>query len=778
MVVRHSASHWGALEAHVENGRLDAVTPFAGDRNPSPTIASLPGAVYHRCRIGRPMVRASYLTHSHGADRSKRGAEPFVPVSWDRALSLIADELARIRGEHGNEAIYGGSYGWGSAGRLHNACNLLHRFLNLFGGFTDSIGSYSCAAAEAVVPHILGDFNQVLKTQSDWRSIAESSRLVLAFGGMPPRNAQIGAGGMGNHVTRDWLKRCRERGVEFIYVGPVMSDMADFLGAEWIRPRPNSDTALMLGLAHTLVAEGREDRAFLDRYTVGFERFRRYLMGESDGTPKSAAWAAAITGLDAAIIRRLAQRLAATRSLITISWSLQRADHGEQSYWAAITLAAILGQIGLPGGGIGFGYSSTGNMGTPAEGVSRRRISEGRNPIDRAIPVARISDMLLNPGTTIDFDGRRITYPDIRLIYWCGGNPFHHHQDLNRLLAAWQRPETIIVHEPWWTPLARYADIVLPATTSFERNDIGGGTRDLFILAMQKAIEPVGEARDDYRVFVELATRFGFTEAFTEGRSEMEWLRHFYESDRELAFRKNIALPPFETFWAEGHVKLPAPDRPIVFLEDFRRAPELHPLPTPSGKIEIFSERVAGFGYEDCPGHACWIEPVEWLGAPLAARYPLHLISNQPSTRLHSQLDQGIVSGAGKIAGREPVWIHPTDAAPRGIASGDVVRIFNDRGAVLAGAVVSDRVQARVIQLATGAWFDPERPGEPRSLCKHGNPNVLTRDQGTSRLGQGPSAHSCLVDVAPYREEVPEISAFQPPEILDQETLGAGDRHG
>lgn len=767
MAIRHSSSHWGAIEAHVEDGRLTAVKPFARDRNPSPIIGSLAGAVYHRSRIERPMVRASWLEKGIGSNRTGRGAEAFVPVSWDKAMALVAAELARVKAEHGNEAIYGGSYGWGSAGRLHNACTLLHRFLNLFGGFTDSVGSYSCAAAEAAVPHILGDFNQILRTQTDWRSIAENTRLVLAFGGLPPRNSQIASGGQGSHDTRHWQERCRANGVQFVYVGPVMSDMADFLGAEWIRPRPNSDTAMMLGMAHTLLTEGLHDQAFLDRYSVGFATFRAYLMGESDGQPKDAAWAAALTGLEAATIRDLARRMAATRSMVTISWSLQRGDHGEQSYWAAITLACMLGQIGLPGGGIGFGYSNTGNMGAPVEGVSRLRMQEGENPIGRFIPVARIADMLLNPGDTIDFDGQRITYPDIRLIYWAGGNPFHHHQDLNRLLAAWRKPETIIVHEPWWTPLARYADIVLPATTTFERNDIGGASRDPFILAMQKAIEPVAEARDDYRIFADLAERFGVAEAFTEGRSEMGWIRHFYESDRAQAFRKNIDLPDFESFWERGHVELPAPDQPIVFLEQFRRAPELYPLTTPSGRIEVFSERVASFGYDDCPGHAAWIAPAEWLGAELAERYPLHLVSNQPSTRLHSQLDNGVVSADGKVGGREPVWIHPSDAAPRGIADGDIVRVFNDRGATLAGAVVTERVQPRAIQLATGAWFDPENPGAPGSLCKHGNPNVLTLDKGTSRLGQGPSAHSCLVDVEPWRGPAPEVTAFEPPSALD-----------
>ena len=766
MDTKHSAAHWGAIKARVEAGRLVAVEAFDKDENPSAIIESMAGAVYHETRISRPMVRAGYLAKGVESNRAKRGAEPFVPVTWERALALVENELNRVKSKFGNEAIYGGSYGWGSAGLLHNACSLLHRFLNLFGGFTDSVGSYSCAAAEAVVPHFLGDFNQVLKSLTDYRSIAESSRLVVAFGGLPQKNAQIAAGGSGNHSTDGWLKRCRDNGVGFVYVGPIKSDMADFLDAEWICPRPNTDTAIMLGMAHTLVAESLHDRAFLDRYTVGFERFCAYLMGERDGVPKSADWAAAISGLEAGTIRSLARRMAATRSMLSISWSLQRSLNGEQTHWAAVTLAAMLGQIGLPGGGIGFGYSCEGNVGQPADATSRLRISEGANPVDRYIPVARIADMLLNPGATIDFDGKKIVFPDIRLVYWAGGNPFHHHQDLNRLIAAWRKPETIIVHEPWWNPLARHADIVLPATTSFERNDIGGATRDPFILAMQKAIEPVGEARDDYAVFAELAGRMGFAEAFTEGRSEEQWLRHFYDSDRERARRRNVSLPSFEEFWAKGHVEFPAPDQPTVLLEDFRRTPELYPLTTPSGKIEIYSETVAGFGYDDCPGHAYWVEPEEWLGADLANRFPLHLLSNQPRTRLHGQLDNGATSWRAKVGGREALWINPADAGARGIKTGDVVRVFNDRGACLAGAIVTDSVQPRVLQLPTGAWYDPETPGEIGSLCKHGNANVLTLDKGSSRLGQGPSAHSCLVEVERFVGPPPRVSAFDPPEIL------------
>jgi len=761
-----SATHWGAVEARVRNGRLVEVAPFRGDSDPTPILQSLAGAVHDATRIRCPAVRAGYLRDGPGADRSRRGAEPFVEVSWERASTLVEAELRRVRQQHGNTAIYGGSYGWGSAGRLHNAPTLLHRFLNFFGGYTGSVNSYSCAAAIVVMPHIVGDWYDMFHQMTDWRSIAEHSRLVIAFGGLPLRNAQVVAGGCGDHTASGWLQRCRERGVRFVNLGPLRDDMAAFLAAEWIQARPNTDVAIMLGMAHTLISEGLHDTAFLAHYCVGFDRFQDYVMGAGDGQPKSAAWAAAISGLDADTIQRLARDAAGQRTILTLGWSLQRADHGEQVYWMAITLAAMLGQIGLPGGGFGFGMTAVGNTAQPADPSSRARLAQGENPTGRFIPVARIADMLLNPGATIDYDGLGLTYPDIRMIYWCGGNPFHHHQDLNRLLEAWRKPETIVVHEPWWTPLARHADIVLPATTSFERNDIGGATRDPFFLAMHKAIEPVGAARSDFEIFRVLAGRLGFAEDFTEGRDEMGWLRHLYELDRQQAARHAIELPDFETFWARGHVALPVPEKPMVLLEDFRRDPDAHPLSTPSGRIEIFSDTIASFGYEDCPGHAAWLEPAEWLGAAMAQRYPLHLISNQPSTRLHSQLDNGIVSRDGKVAGREPVWIHPADAARRRIANGEVVRVFNDRGACLAGAVVTDRIQPGVVQIATGAWYDPETPGASGSLCKHGNVNVLTLDKGTSRLAQGPSAQTCLVEIERFDGTPPPVTAFDPPVLL------------
>jgi biotin/methionine sulfoxide reductase len=285
---------------------------------------------------------------------------------------------------------------------------------------------------------------------------------------------------------------------------------------------------------------------------------------------------------------------------------------------------------------------------------------------------------------------------------------------------------------------------------------------------MQKAIESIGEARTDYDIYSLLAERLGFGTQFTEGRTEMEWLRHLYDLARDQAAKRCIGMPSFEAFWEAGHVEFQVPDNPPVLLAAYRDDPEAHPLRTPSGRIELFSETIAAFGYDDCPGHPVWLEPAEWLGSEQAAVYPLHLLSNQPRSRLHSQLDCGEVSRGSKVANREPVWLHPDDATVRGIANGDVVRIYNDRGACLAGAVVTDAIRSGVIQLATGAWFDPLDPAEIGSLDKHGNPNVLTLDKGTSKLAQCSIAQTTLVEVERFDGEPAPITAFEPPSVVQR----------
>ncbi len=757
------SSHWGAYNAVVEDGRLIEVLPFALDPDPSPMLRSIPDAVHHHSRVSAPAIRAGWLKHGPGAANDGRGGDRYVEVSWERALDLVATELKRVIAEHGNRAIFGGSYGWASAGRFHHAQYQLRRFLGAIGGFTNSRETYSNAAGAVLVKNVLGTHNAINGPGTSWQSIAEHTRLVVMFGGLPLRNTQVTPGGAVEHRTREWLHRVKAAGVKFCNLSPMRDDAAAFLEAEWLAPRPHSDTAIILGLAHTLIAEELHDPDFLARYCVGFERFRDYLMGRGDGVAKDADWAARLSEIPAETIRNLARRMAATRSFITMNWSLQRADHGEQPFWAAIALAAMLGQIGLPGGGFGFGYGSMEGLAGLRPEAPTPSLPMGHNAVRDFIPVARIADLLLNPGTPFQYDGQDLTYPEIKLVYWSGGNPFHHHQDINRLIGAWRRPDTVIVNEAFWTATARHSDIVLPATTSLERNDLGAASRDRFIIAMKQAIAPVGHARNDFDAFSDLAERFELRDLFTEMRDEMGWVRYLYDTAAEQAAKRGTRWLDFDEFWERGYFEMPAVAKPIVLFEKFRANPNRDKLATPSGRIEIFSAKIAGFGYDDCLGHAAWLEPAEWLGSSIAKTFPLHLITTQPGTRLHGQMDMGRVSQESKVAGREPIRINREDAAARGICSGDVVRVFNTRGAILAGAAVSDEIRPGVVQMSTGAWYDPEHPGVIGSLDKHGNPNVLTLDKGTSRLAQGPSAQTTLVQIEKFIGEPPPVSAFDSP---------------
>jgi biotin/methionine sulfoxide reductase len=760
-----NGSHWGAFEPIVDDGRVTEARPFAKDPDPSPLLRSIPDAVYHHSRVAQPAVRTGWLEHGPGGARDRRGADRYVPISWDRALDLIAGEIKRVIRDRGNHAIYAGSYGWSSAGKFHHARTQLQRFLGGIGGFTGARDTYSNAAGAVLVKNVLGSMQAMNGPGTSWKSIAEHSDLVVMFGGMPTRNTQVTPGGVGEHTTRGWLEQVKAAGVEFCNISPMRDDAAAFLDAEWIAPRPHSDTALMLALAHTLIVEGLHDADFLARYCAGFSRFRDYLLGAEDGVAKTADWAAGLSEISADRIRGLARRMAGSRTFINVNWSLQRGDHGEQPIWAAIALASVLGQVGLPGGGFGFGYGSMEGLAGLVQDSPTPTHSPGRNPIRSFIPVARIADLLLNPGQPFQYDGHDLVYPDIDLVYWCGGNPFHHHQDLNRLIRAWRRPSTIVVQDPWWTATARHADIVLPTTTTLERDDIGASPRDRFIIAMKQAIAPVGEARDDFAIFSGLAERFGTRELFTEGRSAFEWLRHIYDKARERANPRVLEWPSFDEFWRRGYLETPEAPTPNVIFEEFRMNPDANPLPTPSGRIEIFSEKIASYNYVDCPGHPTWMEPAEWLGSAAARTYPLHLLTTQPAARLHGQMDMGRVSQQSKVAGREPMRINRADAGARGIGDGDVVCVFNDRGAILAGAVLTDDIRPGVIQISTGAWYDPVEPGAIGSLDKHGNPNVLTLDKGTSRLAQGPSAQTTLVQVEKFVGDPPPVSAFETPMI-------------
>ncbi|VGM96611.1 Trimethylamine-N-oxide reductase 2 precursor [uncultured Avibacterium sp.] len=770
-----TAAHWGPLGVVVEDGKVVK----SGPAIPAPLTNELQSVVadqlYSETRVKYPMVRKGYLEGNK--DTTLRGRDEWVRVSWEQAFDLVAKEMKRVRDSYGATGIYAGSYGWYSSGSLHAARTLLHRYLNVTGGFVGSKGDYSTGAAQVIMPHVLGTI-EVYEQQTSWETILESSEIVVLWSANPLTTLRI-AWTSTDQEGLAYFKKLKESGKRIICIDPVRSESCEFLGAEWIPINTATDVPLMLGIAHTLVSENKHDKAFLKKYTSGYDKFEEYLLGKIDGQPKDATWASKLTGVPVEVIKQLANDFVTKRTMLMGGWGMQRQRHGEQSHWMMVTLASMLGQIGLPGGGFGFSYHyANGGVPTATGGIlgsitANPAVQAGEKTwLDEtskmAFPVARVADALLNPGKTIQYNGTEITYPDIKLVYWAGGNPFVHHQDTNTLVKAFHKPDTFIVNEVNWTPTARMADIVLPVTTSYERNDLtmSGDYSMMNIYPMKQVVPPQFGAKSDYDIFTELAKRAGVEEQFTENKSEMDWLKGFYQTAFDAARKNRVLMPKFEKFWEENKpitFKANEKAKKWVRYEAFRNDPLLNPLGTPSGKIEIYSDVVAKMNYDDCKGYPSWMEPAEFAGNT-TEEAPLALVTPHPYYRLHSQLAHTSLRQKYAVNDREPVLIHKDDAATRGIVDGDIVRIFNSRGEVLAGAVVTDGIIKGTVALHEGAWYDPEDLGQSdKPLCKNGCPNVLTRDEGTSKLAQGNSPNTCIVQVEKFTGEAPSVTVFKQP---------------
>ena len=351
--------------------------------------------------------------------------------------------------------------------------------------------------------------------------------------------------------------------------------------------------------------------------------------------------------------------------------------------------------------------------------------------------------MILNAPITVQHNGKAYPYPqpgksEVKLIYWLGGSTLNQHDEINKNLLAFQKMETIIVQDSWWTPMARHADIVLPINTLLERDDITRVWR--YVVYQHQIIEPLGESKSDYEVFTALSARLGFQDKFTMGLTADQWLRKIYATAK---------IPmTYERFKDVGYYELTIDETPFVGFAAFRKDPAANPQGTPSGKLEIYSASIAKYGYADSPPTPQWMEPFEWLGSPKAATYPLHLITKHPIWRRHSSYDNVLeLHKDSKVNGYEPVFINPQDAAARAISTGDVVRVYNDRGQLLAGAMVSGHVRPRVVLIHEGAWYCPATPGQIGALDRGGCANNLTSQRGSSQLIQGPVANTNLVQI-------------------------------
>ncbi|MGE5672891.1 MAG: DMSO/selenate family reductase complex A subunit [Mycobacterium leprae] len=730
----HNCGGRCVLKAHVKDGVIVRITTDSEpDTAESPQLrACLRGRsyrtrVYHPDRLQVPMRRVG-----------KRGEGRFERISWDEALTEIAAQLNRVKAAYGNEAIFV-PYGTGNSGRLsERAC--MGRLLGLFGGCLNAYNNYSNSANTFGCEYTLGT-EQTASSREDW----VNSRLLILWGYNP---AEVF---MGTNGPYD-LNRAKAAGTKVIVIDPRYTDTAAVFADQWIPLRPTTDNALIAAIAHVLITENLVNQAFLDRFALGFDEahlpegaqpgssFRSYVLGLSDGVPKSPDWAAPITGIPTETIAGLAREYGSTHpAAIVMGYGPQRHAYGEQPARGLITLQAMTGNIGISGG-------SAGAMGFPGYGRSPRVPGlPSTNPVKLAIPTFL---------WTRAASGERVTAADglmggdtlptsIKLILNLAGNTLvNQHSDINqtvKLLADESKVEFIVVSDQFLTPSARYADIVLPATTWFERNDIvtpwAWGDYAIFL---NQAIAPLYEARSAYDWVTDLAAKLGLQEAFTEGRSAEDWLCQMVEGARKAW----PDFPSFEAFRQRGVYKYQYPEPYIAFREQVEGG---KPFPTPSGKVEIYSPRLAAMNNPEIPPVPRYLPAWEGPEDPLRERYPLQCIGFHYRRRTHSTLDN---QPWMEEAARQEMWINPMDAAARNLKNGDTARVHNDRGALLIPVKVTPRMMPGVVAIPQGAWYTPDETG----TCQRGAINVLTTQRPTPLARANPQ-HTNLVEVERARPD-------------------------
>ena len=477
------ANRFGLFWANTNSNQIVSVSDFEGDKFPNTMNYSLPDSVQNEARVLYPMVRKSYLKAKGAAKSELRGKEEFVRVSWDVALDLAAKALKEAHEKYGSEAIYGECYWWGGSGKVSWGRTVAHRMLKILGGYVEESGDYSTGAGLVIMPHVLGS-SAVYDTPTKWAAIVKNAKNVVFWATDPIVTNQISSVPP-THEGYVGIKELKKSGIKTYSVNAMVNDTARYFGSENIIVRPNTDAALIIAMCHHLFTNKLYDEEFIKKYTVGFNKFKDYFMGETDKVVKDAEWASKICGVAADKIKSFAEALAKEPTTVLIGRALQRADHGEQPFWALVVLNAMLGHVGKEGLGFEFslGYDSAGatdKIAPVLKGLSTR-IDEKYENIDGApwkttknvtIPSSRSIEALEHPGKEIDYDGTKIKLPHMRVAYMASGSMFTRHQDVNNIVKQWRKFDTVITAEPYWTSTARLSDIVLPVAIEVERNDI------------------------------------------------------------------------------------------------------------------------------------------------------------------------------------------------------------------------------------------------------------------------------------------------------------------
>jgi anaerobic dimethyl sulfoxide reductase subunit A len=554
--------------------------------------------------------------------------------------------------------------------------------------------------------------------------------------------------------TEFLLRKAREKGAHIVCIDPRMTASAVALADEWIPIRPGTDAAMMSAMAHVMIKEGLYDAEFVRTHCVGFdetqmpsdakgaESYKDYILGTRDKTPKTPQWAERICGVPRDTIARIAREYATRKpGVLYQGYGMQRRAYGEQVVRAGCVLAALTGNVGIPGGWAG-GLALQAPDGGPLWNV----FPTGSNPVKARIPTFLWTEAVVRGkemGPQHGLRGPDKLDSNIKCIYAVASNALiNQHANINRtakILRDEQLVEFLVVQDNFLTPTARFADVLLPACTQFETWGVEDGWKygDEVLLA-PKIVDPPFETKSDYQICSEVAERLGIGKAYTEGRTERQWMEWALDQYRKARFPRLPALGDFERSNA-GVYSVPVTSAAVAFA-DFREDAVAHPLPTPSGKIEIYSQQLHAMNApKEIPPIPKYIQEWESPFGPEVRQYPLQALGHHSLARVHSTM-----SGVDWLEEAFPqrVFINPVDAAARGLRNGDQVRVFNERGELRAACRVTKRIMPGVVAIAQGAWWAPGEDGVDRG----GSVNVLTSERWTP-LAFGNAQHTIMVEV-------------------------------
>ncbi len=702
--------------------------------------------VYSPDRIKYPMRRIK---------GTKRGEGKFERISWDEALDTIAREWLRVLKEYGPESVYR-KYGSGTTASGITNRNEFYRLANMLGGSLNEYGTYSTAQIRAAAPCMYGE-----RTGNSISDMV-NSRLIVMFG-----NNLFETRASGGGLSYELLEAIQNGKARVIMIDPRYSDTAAKIADLWIPIRPGSDAALCAGLANVMINENLQDQEFLDKYCIGFddehlpegvpagESYKAYVLGLGpDGIAKTPEWAAAITGCPAEQIVRLAREIASSKPVcIHQGYGPQRHANGENTARAICILAAMTGNVGIPGGSTGLGEGTT--------QVAFPKLPTGKNPVKTSISFFVWEDAITNPEkvtkTGMGLMGKDKLEHGIKFMWNSAGNTLtNQHSDIahaTKTLENDKACEFIVVVDTRMTDSARFADILLPSVTVVENDDLvrqGSSINQSSIAISRQAIKPLFESKTQWDICNELAGKIGqllgqpdFQKRYNEGLDQLGWVKNLYGKCRKL---KPDLPEDFELANEIGWFKWPKP-KPFVAFSKFREDPVANPLKTPSGKIEIFSNKLNELRktWELPEGDALYPLPVfenTWEGPAdekTRGKYPFQLIGHHFKGRVHSSY-----VGLPRLMKVAPqrLWMNNRDAAERGIKHGDLVEVFNDRGRVRVPVKVTPRIMPGVLSLPQGAWYKPDANGVDTGGCI----NVLTKMHPTP-LAKGNPQHTNRVDV-------------------------------